>query len=340
MRFLLNTDPGLEGIAAEEVSEKLPGASVDIRPYEVPGHLRVEVPALDQLLELRTIHHIVEIRGEAELHSLDQLAAALEQVDLPELRDAATFRVTSKLTDDHPFNKQELQRAAGAVLYGRYKTPVDLEGFELNIRVDLYGAMLVAGIQRTRDSLGNRIKRAQPLRSAIKPIVAAAMLRLAGAHQGEGRLIDPMCGSGTIPIEAARINPQLAVLASDWDGPTTEVARAAMVNHGLGITLTVADARALGESDPAAYDFIVTNPPYGVRQAKRTSIAHLYRTLLPSFAAALKDHGTIAIIVVKYRAFLAALGESGLEISDERVVDLGGIDARIYLLKRHADDTQ
>jgi putative N6-adenine-specific DNA methylase/tRNA (guanine6-N2)-methyltransferase len=335
--YLLITDPGLEQIAAEEVAERLPGAAAEIKPYALPGHVRVEASAIEPLLELRTIHHVIELRGESEIERPDDVAGALADVEFPELENAASFRVTSKLRGDHPLGKQELQRAAGAALFGRHRTPVDLENFELNIRVDLYGNRLVAGIQRTTDSLGNRIKRARPLRSALKPTIAAAMLRLAGAHKSKGRLIDPMCGSGTIPIEAARINPRLDIQANDWDEQTVEVARETVAGHGLDIDFHVADARALGEMHPRSFDFIVTNPPYGVRQAKRTSIARLYRSLLPSFAAAIKRSGRIVLIVVKYRAFLAALESADLHIENELIVDLGGIDARIYGVRSSLD---
>jgi putative N6-adenine-specific DNA methylase/tRNA (guanine6-N2)-methyltransferase len=334
MVFLLTTDPGLEDVVAGEVVEKLPGAGVDIRPYGCRGRVRVEAPAADELLRLTTIHHVIEIRGESEARTLDEIKNGLANVDFPELRSASSFRVSSKLIGEQDFEKLEIQRVAGALLHDRYGTPVDLEDFEVDIRVDLYGRHLVAGVQRTRDSLGNRLKRARPLRSAVKPTIAAAMVRLACAHRGAGMLIDPMCGTGTIPIEAARINPRLEVMASDWDEETVEVARETVANHGLRIEPRVADARHLGETAPATFDYIVTNPPYGVRQAKRTSIARLYRSLLPSFAGAIKDSGRLVLIVVKYRAFLSVLEGCGLRVSGERVVDLGGIDARIYLLEK------
>jgi putative N6-adenine-specific DNA methylase/tRNA (guanine6-N2)-methyltransferase len=334
MRFLLTTDPGLEDVAAEEVAESLPGAPLDIRPYAFPGHIRVEAPTVDDLLRLTTIHHIVEIRGEAEARTLDDVKKRMAGIPFSELESAASFRVSSKLFGDRDFGKMDLQRAAGGVLHDRHGTPVSLENFELNICVDLYGEQLISGIQITRDSLGDRIKRAKPLRSAIKPTIAAAMIRLAGAHRGSGKLIDPMCGSGTIAIEAARINPALEVTASDWDGGTVEVARETIANCGLPIEPKAVDARHLGESGPDRFDYIVTNPPYGVRQAKRTSIARLYRSLLPSFREAIVGTGRIALIVVKYRAFSAALKDSGLRVADERVVDLGGIEARIFVLAK------
>jgi len=334
MKFLLTTDPGIEEIAAAEVREKLPGAGAVARPYGCPGQVGVETSGVDGLLRLTTIHHVIEVRGESEILPLDGIRSWVRGLPFPELADAASFRVSSRLVGNHDVGKLELQRAGGGVLHERYGTPVDLEGFEINVRVDLYANQLVAGIQETRDSLGNRVERVRPLRSAIKPTIAAAMLRLAGAHRGGGVLIDPMCGSGTIPIEAARANPGLDVRASDWDAETLEVARETMARHRVEVEPRLADARRLGETDPGRFDYIVTNPPYGVRQARRTSISRLYRALLPSFARAVRDSGRIVMVVVKYRAFLAALEGSGLRVAAERVVAFGGLEPRIYLLEQ------
>jgi putative N6-adenine-specific DNA methylase/tRNA (guanine6-N2)-methyltransferase len=160
------------------------------------------------------------------------------------------------------------------------------------------------------------------------------MLRLAGAHAGKGALADPMCGAGTIPIEAVRINPGLEVAASDWDAETVEVARETIAENGLELPVETLDARNLGEVCPGRFDYIVTDPPYGLRQAKRTSIARLYRGLVDAFGDALKERGRIVLIVVKYRAFLSALEGSSLKILHEREVDLGGIRPRIYVLGR------
>jgi len=334
MRYLVTTDPGLEAIVAEELAASQPSAVAETRPYGQPGQLRIEHSTLEDLLRLRTIHHVLEIRGECDARFPDEVDAALAGVEFPELRDAASFRVTSKLHGRDAGEKQAVQRAAGAVLQRRYGTPVDLENFEVEVRVDRYETRAVVGIQRTKKSLGNRLQRARALRSALKPTVAAAMLRLCGANEGEGVLIDPLCGAGTIPVEAAQINPRLQVLASDWDPQTVDVARGTIANHRLSIEVQAADARTLGDDSPAAFDWIVSDPPHGMRQARRTSTAGLYRALLASFEKAIRPSGAIALVVVKYRAFLAALERSALQVSDECTVDLGSVGARIYVLRR------
>ena len=321
-------------MVTDELAEIRPGANARAQPYGCPGQVLTDAEELKDLLRLSTIHHILEVRREADARTLTDVEQVVSGVELPELREAASFRVTSKRAGDHRFSSVDLQRAAGAVLHRRYGTPVDLRDFDVEVRVNLYHTHLVVGLQRTRDSLGNRIHRARSLRSSLKPTIAAAMLRLVGAHEGEGRLLDPMCGAGTIPIEARRINPRLELFASDWDAETVEVARETLAHHGVEVELRGADARSLSETYRERFDYIAVDPPYGVRQARRTSLARLYRSLLPSFERVLTETGKIVLIVLKYRTFLKALEGTGLRVASERRIELGGLEPRIVILER------
>jgi 23S rRNA G2445 N2-methylase RlmL len=334
MRFLLSTDPGIEDVARDEVLEGGSGAEARAASFGFPGQLCVEIAAVDDLLDLTTVHHVTEIRGEADAETLADIERVVAGIELPELTDADSFRVTSTHSGEHEFTRMDIQRVAGAAIQRRYGTRVDLEGFEVNVRVDLYGRHLVAGVQRTRTSLGNRIKRARALRTSLKPTIAAAMVRIAGAHRGVGRLIDPLCGTGTIAIEAKQINPGLVVRASDWDNETVETARATVANHGLDIEVRLCDARSLCNSYREPFDFIVTDPPYGVRLGKRSNISVLYTALLQSFEAALAVSGRIVLVVLKLHAFRTALGRTGLSIVHQRLIESGGLHPRIFVLER------
>jgi putative N6-adenine-specific DNA methylase/tRNA (guanine6-N2)-methyltransferase len=334
MRYLLTTDPGLEDIVVDELRQRSPEIEAAVSTGAVGGQVRVVTDDSRILFRLGTVHHVLELRCEDRATSLDDVRRLIREADFDELAGASSFRVTSARQGDHDFDRVDLQRAAGAVLVERFGTQVDLQGFEVEVRVDLYGDRLVAGIQRTRESLGKRVRRGRVLRSSLKPTIAAAMLRLAGAHRGDGLLIDPMCGSGVIPVEALRLNPGLVVSASDWDGPTVEAARGTFANHEIEIAPQLADARSLGQEFEGVFDYIVTDPPYGVRQAKRSRMTSLYAQLLSSFERALKPTGKLCIIVVKHRVFVAALERTGLQVVHQRTIQAGALSRRIYVLGR------
>jgi 23S rRNA G2445 N2-methylase RlmL len=322
---LLIGDPGLEDIVVDEVRERWPEVDAHPRPYEVPGHAIVTTDDADALRSLTTVHQVVEIRGEAVVDSLDDIRSAVADTELPQLAGAGSFRVSSRLVGEHEFARMDVEGAAGAVIQNEHGTRVDLDGYAVNVRVDLYGRRLVTGVQLTRKDLGNRIRRAKVLRTSLKPTIAAA---------GEGRLIDPLCGTGTIPIEAKQANPALSVYASDWDGQTVETARATIANHGVDIDLGIADARSLRTVYSQPFDYIVSDPPYGVRLGKRTSIRRLYADLLKSFEESLADGGRIALVVLKFHAFVRALAPTPLRIVEERLIESSGLHPRILILER------
>ena len=334
MRYLLIGDPGLEDIVVDEVRERWPEIDACPRPYEVPGHAIVTIDDADALQSLTTVHHVIEIRGEAVVDSLEGIRGAVAGTALPQLAGAESFRVSTRLEGEHGFARMDVEGAAGAVIQKEHGTRVDLEGYAVNVRVDLYGRRLVIGVQLTRKDLGNRIRRARVLRTSLKPTIAAAMIRMAGAHRGEGRLIDPLCGTGTIPIEAKQANPALSVYASDWDDATVETARGTIANHGAEIDLRIGDARSLRKLYSHPFDYIVSDPPYGVRLGKRASMRGLYADLLRSFEESLADSGRIALVVLKFRAFLKALAPTPLRIVEERLIESSGLHPRIFILGR------
>lgn len=333
--MLLATDPGLEDLVAEELRERAPRTSVLDLPGVPAGSLIVETSAIESdLRALTMVHHLTDVLGEGPVSGIDALRELVAGIDIPELERAASFRVSSTCEDTPALDRMDVQRAAGGVLHRRYGTPVDLTEFEVHVRVDCLAGHARVGLQATREPLSNRIRRGAVLRSSLRPTVAAAMLRLAGAHREDGLLIDPMCGAGVIPVEAARLNPALRVEASDWDEPTVAVAAGTFSNHGLDVVPGVLDARSLGANRPEAFDYIVTDPPYGVRQGKRTKLGPLYRDLLDSFARALKPSGRLAVVVVRHRALDRAVSALPLRIVHRRTVNAGNLALTISVLER------
>jgi tRNA(Ser,Leu) C12 N-acetylase TAN1 len=194
MRFLLTTDEGIEDVVVDEIRELCPAANPRPDPSGFPGRVLADGIPIESLLDLTTIQHVVEIRGETEAVTLDQVERAIAQIEVAEMAQAASFRVTSERRGKHDFGHMEIQRVAGGVLHDRYGTPVDLEGYELNVRVDLYGKRLVVGVQRTRESLAKRIKRDsrrgetnQPKSGGVRHRLGRADRRDRPGHRGQPR---------------------------------------------------------------------------------------------------------------------------------------------------------
>ena len=156
----------------------------------------------------------------------------------------------------------------------------------------------------------------------LRENLAAGILRLAGWTPGEP-LLDPMCGSGTLPIEAAlmaldiapgagrsfgfeklknfdrkawdklksdalareRPRTALPIYGSDLYGEELKSARANLAAAGLADVISLKQANLLEISAPAASGVIVTNPPYGVRLGETRELAEFY----PKLGDALKQ---------------------------------------------------
>jgi putative N6-adenine-specific DNA methylase len=160
---------------------------------------------------------------------------------------------------------------------------------------------------------GMRISRVQaPLRENL----AAGVLRLAGWLPGIA-LLDPMCGSATLLLEAAQMaldiapglgrhfafekfknfdgrrwrellqqsaarqKPKvpLAIYGSDLSGEALKAARTNLAAAGLGKVVSLRQANVLEITAPAKEGIIVSNPPYGVRLGEQQELAEFYPKL-------------------------------------------------------------
>jgi putative N6-adenine-specific DNA methylase len=162
-------------------------------------------------------------------------------------------------------------------------------------------------------------KRGQRIAAGEAPLrenLAAGILRLAGWVPGIP-LLDPMCGSGTILMEAAHLalgiapglgrhfafekfknfdrdrwrelmqrrasgqKPKgpLAIYGSDLSRDALKAARANLVAAALEKVVSLKQANILDISAPAKEGIIVTNPPYGVRLGEQQALAEFYPKL-------------------------------------------------------------
>jgi len=173
---------------------------------------------------------------------------------------------------------------------------------EFEISVDSSGELL--HMRGYRQAVGKA-----PLRETL-----AAALLIAADWTGDTPLVDPFCGSGTIPIEAALIARRIAPGAGrhfavlDWPGadaatwkallddarsralPRSPVAILGSDRDKGAILFARANAERAGVADdvelsvravsaiepPPAPGLVATNPPYGVRASPKTDVRNLY----------------------------------------------------------------
>lgn len=191
------------------------------------------------------------------------------------------------------------------------------DGESFPVRVFLLKNEVTVSLDTTGESLHKRGYRKLTARAPIAENLAAALIQLT-PWRGDRILVDPFCGSGTIPIEAAMIAANMApgmnrnYTAQSWKHvveprlwyDTVDEARDLLDLHvdtdiqGYDIddkmvSISRANAQLAGVdhlihfqrrpveqlSHPKKYGFIITNPPYGERLEDKETLPALYETI-------------------------------------------------------------
>ena len=352
--LLFTVNMGLEDVVVREFRERAEAAGLAVantndEPFSLQSYALVEVAAgpdaaLDVARRMRSVHHVLaplytfSLPGDGEA-ALRTVRTTVKSLDVAAMETADTFRVTSVRQGDHDFTSVDVQRVAGGGLDAHYDAAVDLEDYDVEVRVDVHDDRCLVSVQHTREALSRRQLVGYQPRAALKANVAYALLRLAHLDTPPETLLDPFCGSGTILLEAADLWPETQCYGNDWDEEAVAGARTNVEHAGLTdrITIREGDVWHLAERfDDIAADLVVTNPPFGVRMASSMDFFPFYRRVLGQMAAVLQPGGTVVMLVLRQGPFNAALDESDDFISRHvRAIEIGGLYPRVFVLERN-----
>ncbi|MDO4333705.1 MAG: class I SAM-dependent RNA methyltransferase [Eubacteriales bacterium] len=191
------------------------------------------------------------------------------------------------------------------------------DGESFPIRVFLMKDEVTVGLDTTGESLHKRGYRKLTAKAPIAENLAAALIMLT-PWRADRTLVDPFCGSGTFPIEAAMMAARMApgmnreFTAESWghlvdrkcwyrgvdeaqdliDTSVTTDIQGYDIDDNM-VVIARENARLAGVdhlihfqrrpvselSHPKKYGFIITNPPYGERLEEKKDLPALYRTL-------------------------------------------------------------
>lgn len=189
----------------------------------------------------------------------------------------------------------------------------------------------------------NRIERPgfQPITS-LAPHLAYLVVRCADVRDGLV-VLDPMCGVGTLPIEAAAEWPGCRPVGVDIDGGCVDQARAnagTLDGGGAQLRFYVGDSLLLhevGAAPAGTVDRVVVDPPFGKRHGSIREARAMCAPLLRQVAIALKPGGLAAVLIDSRKGIDAAVEGSEaafLERVREYAADIGGISGRIFVFRR------
>lgn len=348
--ILLLTAPGLEDLVQNEaislLKKELQGVEA-IKGRRGKGWLELkppaEVDAVSLLLPLRTAYRLIELKSEGPRAAGDlmpQIRRYVEQGGFRELKSRPGFRIRCYVKEEASGTRAAVEKEVGAMAVEASGAPVRLDNYKIEYGVEILDGRIFFGIIHKDEEETPRYKKQFQVRSSLKPHIAAAMLNLVGFQARPGSLIDPCCGSGTILLEAGMIHPGTRVYGDDVDERCARGAQQnliALSKADSGSRIYVGDARHLEELFPAGgFEYMVTNPPYGIRTGTRINFYWFYRELLQGADRILTPRGRIALLVGRKRGiFNRALEEEGhFMIQHVRVIDTSGLFPALYVLGR------
>ena len=226
------------------------------------------------------------------------------------------------------FSPSDIQSIMKKAMVERLKNRYGVTWFPENgasypLRVFLYKDMVTVGIDTSGESLHKRGYRTLTSKAPITETLAAALILLTPWNR-DRILVDPFCGSGTFPIEAAMMAANMApgmnrsFLAEEWrnvikrkcwyeamdeagdlveedvqvdiqgydvDGDIVKAARSNAQSAGVDHMIHFQQRPVSALSHPKKYGFIISNPPYGERIEEKENLPALYRERGERFAA-------------------------------------------------------
>lgn len=224
------------------------------------------------------------------------------------------------------FSPSDIQSVMKKAMVRRLQEHYHMEWFpedgpEYPVRVFLMKDQVTVGIDTSGASLHKRGYREVSGKAPITETLAAALIMLT-PWRGDRILVDPFCGSGTFPIEAAMMAANIApgmnrsftaekwtnlipkklwydtvdeasdlirepeetdIQGYDADEDVIRIARRNAAEAGVEHMIHFQRRDVRELSHPKKYGFIITNPPYGERLEDKKDLPELYRAFGEGF---------------------------------------------------------
>nr|XP_019941855.1 PREDICTED: THUMP domain-containing protein 3 [Paralichthys olivaceus]XP_019941856.1 PREDICTED: THUMP domain-containing protein 3 [Paralichthys olivaceus] len=256
------------------------------------------------------------------------------------------FRVTcNRAGDKHSFSSNEAARDFGGAVQEFFQWKADMTKFDIEVLLNIHKEEMVIGIALTEESLHRRnISHFGP--TTLRSTLCYGMLRLC-KPQASDVILDPMCGTGAIPLEGAIEFTSSFYVAGD----NNDMAVNRTVNNICHIQRRRADKGSVSGLPidtvqwdlcnlpirTGSVDIIITDMPFGKRMGSRKKNWDLYPSCLREMARVCRPGSGKAVLLTQdKKCFSKAISRmGGLWRKLHTVwVNVGGLHAGVYLLKR------
>ena len=273
---------------------------------------------------LRSAERILIQAGRFKAYTYDELFEGIKSIEWQQYIpvDGKFWVTKASSIKSKLFSPSDIQRIVKKAMVEKLKqkynvTWFDEDGAEYPVRVFMFKDEAIVGIDTTGESLHKRGYRKLTSKAPISETLAAALIMLT-PWRADRILVDPFCGSGTFPIEAAMMAANIApgmnrsFTAENWknlihkkewyevineandviienvdtdiqgydiDGDMVNIARQNAKLAGVDHMIHFQKRDIKQLSHNKKYGFIITNPPYGERLEEKADLPELYRII-------------------------------------------------------------
>lgn len=311
---------GLEALVAREVKSL---GYEDVKVDNGKVTFTADVSAIPRAnLWLRTADRVKLQIGQFKAYSFDELFEKTKSLPWAEFIPVhAEFPVIGRSVKSKLFSVSDCQaivkKAVVEAMKKRYKRGwFDENGPLYRIEVALHKDVATLTIDTSGTGLHKRGYRYMHNEAPLKETLAAAMIMLT-TWKPDRPLVDPFCGSGTIPIEAAMIGQNIApgfnrefvsedwhwigkdkwntarqevedlaqydapldILGTDIDHRSVELSKNNSMEAGFADLISFKQMQVKDFTSTKEYGVMIGNPPYGERLMERPEVEQMYKDM-------------------------------------------------------------
>ncbi|MCI8281904.1 MAG: class I SAM-dependent RNA methyltransferase [Lachnospiraceae bacterium] len=273
---------------------------------------------------LRTAERILLKAGEFRAESFDELFEGIREIPWEEFipEDARFWVAKASSVKSKLFSPSDIQSIVKKAMVERMKESHHIQWFpetgaDYPLRIFLMKDVVTVALDVTGESLHKRGYRTLVGKAPISETLASALIMLTPWRE-DRIFLDPFCGSGTFPIEAAMMAAHIApgmkrkftamkwtnlIPAGLWQEAVEEAEEQVTLDIQVdiqGYDIDDAIVKAARENakragvdhlihfqqrpvsllnHPKKYGFLVTNPPYGERMEEKAELPRLYQEI-------------------------------------------------------------
>jgi 23S rRNA G2445 N2-methylase RlmL len=199
MQAIAITIPGLEFVAEKEINElikpKITGTEESVVFFRPKDMLDLCVLCY----KAQSLERVMLLKDMITFDDKQQIFDAVKKMDFSDfIKNGLKFKVKCDHIGEHDFNSNEIEENVGANIKG----DVNLDNPDVIVYVYINKNRCYIGVDFSGFDLSKRQYRIFNLKESLRANVAYSLLRIAD-YIKKDFLLDPFCGSGVIPIEAA-----------------------------------------------------------------------------------------------------------------------------------------